>query len=700
MKAERAEKAGKAATLSAPSALPAFLALQRTNFGLKQALPPVTPPSPLRSTYCQNSLPLPPLEYTLSRLAKSISPKREKEQREALLRRIHPQRLTALRESTLPSMRLRSEVMARIAHSRTREHFVRVRHSLELPTLFMERLRSEVLGRLDLFQPRPLWQGVIKWAAVTTVLALLLRIAPTFLIASSIEAVSANTLIPLQGSVSITDGAEWSLLSSRIDLRGPLTVRTGTDSTATIILGDSAVLRLGENTEVNLRASAFEPPQARKEAIARVTYGQVWVTSLLPGTLDVATRLVLPQGALVLKQGSVSLLADPQQSTIQVFHRFTEVEANSAPPIRLIEGEQLTLLASGESERHLVTANMRAEEWVKENLARDAAHHTEVEEHRQELAQAVAGILPTSAFYSFKRAAEELDLWLTFSSETRHEKKLQHAQTRINEAVTLLQQGEEEAAEHSLAEYKEAIRELASVTEEQALELLNSSLILSSTTVASALPHSPLYDVKKTLVEVSTELPSADLLLAEVDLYLLSDALLEIEELIANGSLELASEAFHGIEGAVASVLERQELEETVVAKDSLKALKTILRSIAFSLEQAEETTPAELAATFEDLQKRIAGQLPPETPPIASVPVKEEVCMSPEVVTRRTNSFLASVYTYQTPRGQRNEVLRQIALLPDCLQSGRILSKVMNKVPVFTRSFVWEALRKIGAGT
>ena len=141
-------------------------------------------------------------------------------------------------------------------------------------------------------------------------------------------------------------------------------------------------------------------------------------------------------------------------------------------------------------------------------------------------------------------------------------------------------------------------------------------------------------------------------------------------------------------------------LEETVVEKDSLKALKTILRSIAFSLEQAEETTPAELTGTIEDLQKRISGKLPAEPVPVIASAEPEKMCMSPEVVTRRTNAFLASVFTYQTPRGQRNEVLRQINLLPDCPQSGRILSKVMNKVPVFTRSFVWEALQKIGAGT
>lgn len=608
--------------------------------------------------------------------------------------------MAAVVRSAVPSSTIRQEVMDRIAYPALRERFSAVRNSLELPALLMERLRREVLGRMNILQPVPLWHGVLKWGAVTTILAVLLRLAPTFLIASPLEAVSVSTLIPLSGSVSITEGAGWKLLTARMDLTKPLTVRTGNESAATMIFGDFAVLRLDANTEVTLQEAAFEPPQSRKEAIARVAYGQLWATSLLPETLNVATKLVLPQGTVILKQGSISLLTDPQQSTIQVFRRFTEVEGTEGVPVRLVEGEQLTLRGENTEERHLITEAMRNEEWVKTNIVRDAAHHTEVEAHRQAFAQSAAGILPTSTFYTLKRAAEEIDLWLTFHSGTKHEKKLQHAQTRINEAVALLEQGEEEAALQPLAEYKVAIRELASVTEEEALELLNSSLILSSTTVASALPHSPLYDVKKTLVEVSSELPDSNLTLSEVDLYLLSDALLEIEELIANGEIEQGAAAFHELEGAVASVLEREILEEEVVEKDSLKALKTILRSIAFSLEQAEETSPAELASTIEDLQKRVEGNLPAEPTPVIADTDNEKICMSPTEITRRTNAFLSSVFTYQTPRGQRNEVLRQISLLPDCAQSGRILSKVMNKVPVFTRSFVWDALQKIGAGT
>jgi hypothetical protein len=544
----------------------------------------------------------------------------------------------------------------------------------------------------------------VRLVAVTAVLALAARLSPLLFLATPLQAVAQHVLIPTAGIVSVTRGAEWGIVEGRLPLTEPLTIRTGPESAATVILGDTVVLRLGENTEVNVRTAAYLPPQETREAITRLIYGQLWVTSLLPETLDLAISLILPQGTLSLKQGSVNVLGDPQQSIVQVFHRFAEVTPTGGAPTHLIEGDQLTLQGDGGVQHHLITGQTRADEWVQMNRARDAAHRTEVSERQQELARAAAGILPNSAFYTFKRAAEQVDLFWTFGRAAREEKRMQFAQTRLNEAVALLSEGNREAASSPLMEYREAIRELATLTEEEARELLTSSLITSSTTVASALPHSPLYEVKKTLAATASELPSGDLSSEEVDAYLLSDALLGIEELVAQGNIEESSAAFSGVEGAVASVLSRQELSEAKVEKDSLKALKTILRSIALSLKDAEQAVKPELAATLNELQLKVAGKLPPEATVagkrLGSAVASAQPCMSIREVMRRTNQFLAAVYTYGTARGQRNEVLRQIALLPDCPQSGRILSKVMNKVPVFTRSFVWEALQKIGAGT
>ena len=643
-----------------------------------------------------------PLESTIQRLAKTASPSAKSRMRRQILRRIEGSLLTDTAKSAVPDrVKLKKHILARVAMPKAAGVLEGIRTALSPSLATVLDLRAEVLDRIALWQPIPvpLWQRTWKPVAVTAALALVLRMTPALFIASPIQASSQNLLNPTQGVVATTDGAEWNELSGELVLDHPMTIRTGVDSAATIVIGSDAVLRLGENTEVNLREAAFDP--SNSGPIARVSYGQLWMMSSLPEALLAGTSIVLPQGTLGIKQGSVSILADPQQSAIQVFHGFARVMPTGDDAIHLIQGDQLVMLPGGGTQRHLITDAMRSNEWVTENLSRDAVHRSEVTKRKQELAETAAGILPDSAFYLLKLASEKFDLGLTLSGKSRQEKKLMHAQTRLNEAVALLNTGKADEATRPLEAYREAIRSIATLSEEEVRALLADSLLSSSSTVADALPNSELYAVKEAVLEAAAEVQATEIQPNEVDLYLLSDALLEIESLIAQGEIFQATSAFNGIEGAVASVTKDQTLGETVIGKDALKAMKTILRSIAFSLTQAEEIVQGDEGALIASLKERVAGLSPSPAPAtVATTDDNPNICMTVREVLRRTNQFLASVYTYQTPRAQRNEVLRQISLLPDCPQSGRVLAKVMNKVPVFTRSFVWEALHDIGSDT
>jgi hypothetical protein len=634
-------------------------------------------------------------DHLLDRLKKTANPPAQAAMRQKLLRRIEGAPIRRIAQQVCSGNRigLRSQVLSRIAHPTVTTALSGLGPVLSPPWETMESLREEVLCRIALWQPAPAWRRALKPVAVVAAMALLIRMTPTLFIATPLQAETQN--IVLTERVSVTDGAEWSTFTENFVLDHPATLRTENATAATVSLGDTSVWRMGENAELTLLPAAFDANE--KGPIARISYGQVWITSMLPEALFAGTTVLLPQGMLALKDGSVSVFADPQQSTVQVFHRFARVLPTGSDPIHLIEGDQLTLLPNNETQRHLITENLRQQEWVKINLSRDAVHRTDVAERKQEYAETAAGILPTSTFYALKRASETLDLWMTLSGKSRQVKKLQHAKTRLNEAVALLSAGESQAAESPLADYREAIHAFASLSEKEARELLHSSLLESTSTVSFAFPHSELFAAKKAVLEVATEVESAEIPQAQVDLYLLSDALLGIETLIAQGELSLATATLNGIEGAIESVLRHQELDGAAVAKTELKTITTILRSISFSLEQAEEFVKAEKFPQLTALQSRIE-QLSP-TPKNAVAVVEEPgVCMTVRERMRRTNQFLAAVYTYQTPVGQRNAVLQQIASLPNCAESAQILAKVMNKVPVFTRSFVWEALQEVGS--
>jgi len=565
-------------------------------------------------------------DHLLQRLAKTVNPPQKTALRRQMLRRIEGAPLQRLARHMSGEERadLRDQVLSRIAHPKTARALTSAGRIFTPTWETMQELREEILGRITLWQPAPAWHRYLKPIAITTALALLVRVAPTLFIATPLQAESQS--IVLTEGVSVTDGAQWSMFTEDFVIDHPVTLRTENGTSATVALGDTSVWRMGENAEITLLPAAFD--DAQQGPIARISYGQVWITSLLPEALFAGTTVLLPQGILALKDGSVSVLADPQQSTVQVFHRFARVLPTGSDPIQLIEGDQLTLLPGNETQRHLITRNMREEEWVKINLSRDAVHRADVSVRKREHAEIAAGILPTSAFYSLKLASEQLDLWLTISERSRQEKQLQHAATRLNEAVALLSAGEAEAAESPLAAYRQAIIAFASISEEEARELLHASILQSSTTVSSAFPHSKLYAAKKAVLEVATEVESAEIPQAQVDLYLLSDALLGIETLIAQGELTRAALALNGIEGAVASILNNRELDGAEVAKVELKTVTTILRSITFSLNQAEEVVKAEQMPQLLAFQARIFKLSP--TPKSTVVATEQpRICMT-----------------------------------------------------------------------
>ena len=637
-----------------------------------------------------------PIDSLLSRHAKMTSEGAKARMRAEVVRRIGGGLLTDIaRHHTANEANLRRAILDRITSTGTERALLDVRKTISPTLAQMMALRAIILERIADWQPIPipLWQKSLKPIAITALFLFVLRLTPMLFLAAPLQASAEILVLPTQGTVSLTDGAEWSIIDQELPLTEPVTLRTGPESSATVIMHD-AILRLGENAEVTLGEATFDPHVSGP--VARIAYGQVWVSGFLPEALLAGTSLTLPQGMLALKEGSVSIFADPQQSTIQVFDRYARVLPTGEDPIHLIQGDQLVLFPNSSTQRHVITSTMQREEWVRENLARDAAHRIEMVQKRQNDAETVAGILPNSAFYFLKIASENIDLGLTLSSKTRQEKRIQHASTRMNEAVALLKAGKREEAKLPLEAYREAILSLASMSEEEARLLLADSLAFSTSAVSDALPHSDLFIAKEAVLEAAAEAQSAEIGVSEVDLYLLSDALLELESLVSQGRITEANIAWNGIEGAVASIIEEQRLGGEIVEKNSLKATKTILRSITFSLTQAEEIVQGKQVDLLASLRSRIEHLSP--LPVIASAPAAPAdavQCMSLRDITRQTNQFLAAVFTYQTSRAQRNAVLQQIALLPDCPESSRVLSKVMNKVPVFTRSFVWEALQK-----
>src|SRR3989344_7950850 len=109
-----------------------------------------------------------------------------------------------------------------------------------------------------------------------------------------------------------------------------------------------------------------------------------------------------------LQEGSVSI-EEGTTVTVSVWDRRAIILRNT-DRLPLVAGEQTWLW-----ERNIPTVQRVAPEtaehaWVSQNLDRDAVHRRGIAMLEREERIAIAGILPTSSFYSVKRAAEDIDL--------------------------------------------------------------------------------------------------------------------------------------------------------------------------------------------------------------------------------------------------------------------------------------------------
>lgn len=583
-------------------------------------------------------------------------------------------------------LRIWSCVLQRIAAPRTAGLFGELRSLASPPWILVERMRAAVLARIADVQPHPLWHWSVRLFATCTVFGVILRLAPLLFLAPVSRAEVEVTLLPTVGMVSVLEGGEWRNVDEATVLDGSTTVRTASKGEATIILGGHAVVRLAPRSDVTLYPPSFDVLPAPAQPAVRVSYGQVWVVGFLPQSLDRGLRITLPQGSILLKEGSLSTFVDPDQTTVQNFRRFVEVSPTSREPITLIEGEQVTLHSDVDPELHSITPEMRDERWVRQNLARDAAHLQDVIAQGTLRSIDQAGILPTSSLYVLKRLSEQLDLWMTISQERREEKQAQLAATRLREAIVLLRSGQTTAAVTSLEEFELAASSIAGAGDPfgRAQEVLAGAIADVSPSLAGALPDSPLFAVKRAMV-ISSLAPSPPGSPLVMDA-LFFDALLNVEELLRIGATTKAASLLSSLTPTIRRLLSSEDPAE----KGQAKQVKSILRSL--SLGVGEETTSSDPLALAQ-LRSLIAAHLPvvKEVVPVYTPPIFSQ--LDEGEIDAIVDRILTSVYTYKTARGQSNELTRQLKALAHGPDRQRVLTILLLRVPLHTRSIVRQEL-------
>lgn len=489
----------------------------------------------------------------------------------------------------------------------------------------------------------------MKWAAACAVVALVIKSSPLLFFASSTIADSTVILLPTRGTVEVRTGDDmWEQVQGERVLSGPTRIRTS-DGEATVVLHDDGVLRLAPDTEILLR-DVLDRPQTVGAPTVLLESGQMWVQGLVPATLGAVTISTL-FGDIRVHEGSVDIRAYTLID-VAVWDRHATVERGE-DFMAIHAGDRVQLWSKNIPSVHRIAAREYVGAWVSQNLDRDAVHRREIAELQRERRAAVAGILPTSPLYTVKRAAETVDIFLTFDDAERIRKQFSYAENRLNEAAALLTEGED--ATRSLGEYQEALLQVANGPGGEAL--LQEQMAESVADLIAVLPDDDGYVLKQAVLLVQG---------FDVQEVFLLDSLALLRDLALDDPVR-ARGALDAVRERLALLQPRENIIPLPVRTEALSLLSQVVLLLSADPERTKEE---------QDLLNDVLAYVPA---PVLSA----RALLSDEEVAHLSAEIHARVFaTYKMPKSRLNQLVAELRHFRGHPDEGRILRRVYRDFP------------------
>jgi len=578
----------------------------------------------------------------------------------------------------------RKRVWLRVARRIQTEHALslleRLREIATPPAALRARLFARILPCLQPVIASTRMYRPLKWAASFALFALAVRVAPFLILAEPTVADSAVTLLPTRGEVSVSVGGMWQPVTDEFVLEPGTILRTG-DGEASILFHDDGVLRLDANTTVMLHDTAkrFGSSSSDVTPTFALYTGRLWVQGLVPTHVQ-GLAVATSYGTVLVNEGSLSV-AEDEAVDVEVFDRRATV-LQGGDEIVLVAGERTRMWEENIPLVKRIANERYDESWTEQNLARDAVHRREIAQLQQERRAAMAGILPTSRLYPVKRAAEAVDVLLTFGEDARTQKRLTYANTRLNEAAALLAGDQGAQAAEPLAEYRAVLLALADGSEEGTLTqfLLEQSLSEASADMAAALPDDAFYLLKQAVLEASVEIDGA-VTADDIQGLLIMDALAALIQTVEAGEVEGVQKAWVDLQPHLALT----EQEDSKMQEGVHKEILALLTRFALAVQEHEE----QIAAIDPELVDQLAAYLPSGSE--SAVPV-----MSEEELQILVQSIYDRIFLYHMTRSRVNQFFAEVKALAGHPEEGRILRRLYVTLPDGPEQFPSRVRREI----
>lgn len=624
------------------------------------------------------------LETLLTGLADRQKPSKTAKARvwQRVKSRVEPQAIIDKVDSVVPSESFQQRVRSRVLSSRWLSSGLQTLAGAQEVSMTRKAvMRESLLQRLTPHKVSLLDFG-IKWTAAFAVFLLAVRMMPVVLLAPVTQAEISVQLIP-SGDVWVSIGGVSTQVSVPQVLKGPVLISTAANARATIILNDDGVLRMAGNTVLRLHDIGDRPQFASAGPTATLVGGEVWVLGLLPPAFPTLS-LETSRGTVEVNAGSVSVNDDGSSVTTSVFDRGAAFNTGENKRLFLISGERVIQRRNGALYVNDMPQALFGLPWVSVNLDQDAVHRADIAQLQQERREKMAGILPTSFLYPAKRIAEEVDVLFTLGSDAKAEKRVRQADTRLSEAMTLLQNGENDEAEESLTEYRDTLVALASGTGDNLVQfLVRKQFDDLSTSVAVASADNQLAAVQRAVLDVSAALPNADLKPKDIEGYVLVDKLAALHTSLATS---------RNLTGAVVAYEQIQPYLKTLLAEDSEvhPLLQREAQSLLVSTVSLMDQLQSEQGGTVIDgVSADIAQYLPPET---------GTILVSETELNAQVQAIVDRIFALKMPRSRYNELMNAMRDLEHNPNRGTILRRLYRALPENgLAGFVRTEIRELG---
>ena len=264
--------------------------------------------------------------------------------------------------------------------------------------------------------------------------------------------------------------------------------------------------------------------------------------------------------------------------------------------------------------------------------------------------------------------AEEVDVLLTIGKEAKVQKRLAQANTRLDEAAALLQDGEGDIASLQLNDYQETIFALAGTSDDMSLAqfLLQQSVTEMSADTAAALPGDDSYILKKIVLETSAALPESVVGTEDVQAVLFADTITDLTTTVEAGD----SSAIASTWEQLVPYLDLLEDENADVSEDTRKEARMLLSEFAFVLEEHDQldNIDGELSIVIESF-------LPTTVSP-------QEIVLSEEEIMQMVQSIRDRIFVYDMQQSRVNQFVLELRALVGNPEQGRVLRRLYYALP------------------